>query len=154
MAARVTVLSFTIPGDPGRCRTNARATPIVREGAKRPTMILSADYKAWRELAILLMRREAAKHPDQAWVASLREGPVSVYIVTYWPRKHAKGPALGLAFGDVDSVVKACLDAMREPEPRRPGAFIISDDSQVGKADLLKRVDVRNPRIEIEIRKR
>lgn len=150
----MTVLSFTIPGDPGRCRTNARATPIVREGSKRPTMILSADYKAWRELAILLMRREAAKHPDQARVALLRVGPVVVSIAAYWDRKHDNGAAEGLAFADVDAVVKACLDALGMPKlkPKKPGAGIITDDGQVVSALLSKHYDKRNPRIEIEVR--
>jgi Holliday junction resolvase RusA-like endonuclease len=137
-----------IPGNPGACRVNARAKPIVRKGSKHATIILTDGYKSWRSLAIACMRRAAAGP-----LLDLRAGPVEVRVTAYWPSKHAKGEAVGLAFGDVDAVAKACLDALKVSTPKKPGAGVITDDSQVVALTCTKAHDKRNPRIEIEVRR-
>jgi Holliday junction resolvase RusA-like endonuclease len=147
------VYRVTIPGNPGECRVNARATPIVRKGSKHATVVLTDGYKDWRGLAIACMRRAAATHPNPGALLDLHAGAVEVRVSAYWPRKHGKGGAEGLALGDVDAVVKACLDALRISKPKKPGAGIITDDSQVSSALLRKAYDKSNPRIEIEVRR-
>jgi Holliday junction resolvase RusA-like endonuclease len=145
------VYLVTIPGNPGACRVNARAKPIVREGSKHATIILTDGYKGWRSLAIACMRRAVASCPGP--LLDLRAGPVEVRVTAYWPSKHAKGEAVGLAFGDVDAVAKACLDALKVSTPKKPGAGVITDDSQVVALTCTKAHDKRNPRIEIEVRR-
>jgi Holliday junction resolvase RusA-like endonuclease len=156
------VYRVTIPGNPGPAAVNARSTPCDVGG--RFSVQLSKLYRQWRALAIACMQRAAA--PYGASLLELRHGPLAVEVRAYWPRQHQKGPAEGQALGDVDAVIKACLDAMRKPEPAkppkpgkkrgtpaRPGAWIFTDDSQADDARLRKFVDADNPRIEIEVRR-
>lgn len=147
------VYRVTIPGNPGAAAVNARAKPIVRKGAKHATVVLTDPYKGWRDLAILCMRRAAATHPEPGALLDLLDGPVEVRVAAFWPRQHQQGEAEGLPVGDVDAVVKACLDALKVSQPMKPGAGIITDDSQVSVAVLRKAYDKRNPRIEIEVRR-
>jgi hypothetical protein len=162
----VLVYRVTIPGNPGACKVNTRATPIVRKGSKHATMILGRSYKSWRALAIACMKRASADHPQSGALPDLRSGPVYIEVNAYWPRQHQQGAAEGLALGDVDAGVKACLDALRKPEPAKPpkpgkkrgtpakpGAWVITDDAQAKRAVLEKHVDADDPRIEIEVRR-
>lgn len=147
------VFRVVIPGNPGAAAVNGRAKPIVRKGSKHATVVLTDGYKDWRGLAIACMRRAAASHPTPSVLLDLRVGAVEVHVSAYWPRKHGKGEAEGLPLGDVDAVVKACLDALKVSAPKKPGAGIITDDSQVTYAPLRKAYDKHNPRIEIEVRR-
>jgi hypothetical protein len=160
------VYRVTIPGNPGACKVNTRATPIVRKGSKHATMILGRSYKSWRALAIACMKRAAADHPQSGALPDLRRGAVCIEVRAYWPRQHQQGEAVGLALGDVDAGIKACLDALRKPEPAKPpkpgkkrgtpakpGAWVITDDAQAKRAVLEKHVDADDPRIEIEVRR-
>jgi hypothetical protein len=160
------VYRVTIPGNPGACKVNTRATPIVRKGSKHATMILGRSYKSWRAFAIACMKRAAADHLQPGALLDLRRGAVYIEVRAYWPRQHQQGEAEGLALGDVDAGIKACLDALRKPEPAKPpkpgkkrgtpakpGAWVITDDAQAKRAVLEKHVDADDPRIEIEVRR-
>lgn len=140
------VYRVTVLGNPGPAAVNARVTPVVRKKGKfsYATLILTATYKKWRAKAVQAM--EASES-----TARFPSGPIHVDVAAYWPRKHDIGPAEGLPLGDVDAVVKACLDALGKGQADTPGANIIGDDAQAMSAPLTKRYDKKNPRIEITI---
>lgn len=123
--------AVTIPGNPGAARLNGRSTPIRRgDGA---TVILSAQYKAWRALAVPLMRR--ARAGRDAFF-----GPVVVQIETYWPKAHRTGWLAGLPLGDVDACCKAVLDALQH-------AGVYSDDGLVVALRAFKEHDAAHSRV-------
>lgn len=138
------VYRVIIPGSPGPAKVNTRTTALAGKG-KAARVVLSSDYRQWRGLAVALMRDAAVRF---GWPAtkSIRTGSLAVTVDAFWPRKHAKGEAEGLALGDVDAVAKACLDALEH-------AGVIGDDAQVVELVCRKAHDKSNPRIEIEVRR-
>lgn len=73
------------------------------------------------------------------------DGPVVLQVVTYWPRKHAIGPAIGLAMGDADAVTKSVQDALE-------AAGVLHDDAQVVTTVATKaRGTKESARIEVRV---
>jgi Holliday junction resolvase RusA-like endonuclease len=141
------MLTATIPGSPGLARVNAREGKRVvmpsakakAKGAKpRVQTYPSKGAKAWRALAVPVLRRAMAGRPAIA-------GPVSVELREYWPRRRHLDACPGLALGDVDAPIKEALDALRR-------AAVIDDDVQVRQVTASKLIDSKAPRIEIDVR--
>lgn len=73
-------------------------------------------------------------------------GPLVLSLRQFWARRHQQGPAVGLAYGDVDGPLKGVLDALED-------GGVFADDAQIVRLrDIEKHVDVKNPRIEVEVR--
>ena len=131
------LLRAVIPGDPGPAKVNTRSTPIRR--GKGATVVLSAPYRGWRDLAVLELRAATRGRLDLP-----HAGLVRVELLTAWPRKHARGPLAGVALGDVDACCKAALDVLAH-------AGVLQDDAQVIELVARKVHDHANPRIEIVV---
>ena len=128
----------TVLGSPGPARINTRMIPVVRgrTSAGKPSarMILSDEYRSWQANAA------------QALVATMSfVGPVDVSVRAFWPCRNKVGPGAETARGDVDSIIKAVLDALAH-------AKVIEDDSQVVMVVATKAVDKARPRVEISVR--
>ena len=68
------------------------------------------------------------------------KGPVELSIELYYPRQsHAEG-CKGVAFGDVDSPLKAIVDSLMD-------AKVIDDDVQVVRVTSSKFHDAKRPRV-------
>jgi crossover junction endodeoxyribonuclease RusA len=87
-------------------------------------MILSANARRYKQTAALKAKAAGAR-PLQ--------GPVSVTLHVYRPRK----------VGDLDNVLKACLDALR-------GVAYV-DDKQITDISAHRYDDKERPRIDVEI---
>jgi Holliday junction resolvase RusA-like endonuclease len=126
-------MRFVIEGNPGEAKSNTRLKAIrVGRGAR---LVSGRDCKAWERFAVASIRSQA-----RGW--KIADGSVTVVVTAYWPRQHRQGPALGLAFGDVDAVLKSPLDVLQT-------AGVLGDDAQVVSIVGLKAVDAERPRVEI-----
>ena len=133
------VYRVVIPGSPGAAKVNTRTTPIVR--GKHARVILSEPYRAWRDVAVGLMREAVPAGRSLPWA----DGMLEVKVLAFWPKSHRTGPAAGAPLGDVDAVAKACMDALGH-------AGILDDDAQVMRLICVKSHDKAAPRIEIRLR--
>lgn len=119
-------------GPPGPGRINGRFT------ISRGRLIKSVDYRRWCARARWAIQRDIGEGVRLV-------GPVHVEIAVYWPRAHRDGPAVGLAFGDVDALAKATLDSLQ-------AAGAIEDDAQVTRCVMTKHIAENKTRARVEIR--
>ena len=88
-------------------------------------VILSPEVRAWRERAHWYLRLAGVVRP--------LEGPVSVSVIAYRPRRR----------GDIDNLAKAILDALN--------GFAYGDDEQVVLLSMTRYDDARNPRVLVRV---
>lgn len=126
------VLHIVIPGPPRDASKNrARKVASVNgRGVTYPT----AALKSFRDRAMEAFLRQDDGSIDPRF-------PVSIKLVTYWPRWSKK---YNCPMGDVDATVTQVMDAMK-----RSG--MVEDDITVGPALLDRGYDRENPRIELTI---
>ena len=106
--------------------------------AARGRLILSTEYRTNISRMVPTLKRQRVAKGSV-------EGHVHVRGRVFWKRMHRQGPAAGLAFGDVDAVVKASLDALEK-------AGVILSDAQAVATSFTKHYDKERPRIELEVR--
>lgn len=135
MSTELTRFSVTIEGNPGAASANKRLRPVMRKG--KPAQVTRSRAKTWTGGAVLAMRAKARG-------GSFAPGPLVATITAYWPRLRRVGPAKDLALGDVDAVVKDCLDALEK-------SGVVGDDGQVTTVVLRKCYGPTRPRVEIEV---
>lgn len=121
-----------IRGEPGPAKINGRFT--IAHGR----LIKSNEYRKW-------CREAAATLAMFAKLSRFPVGPVRVTVDAYWPRRHQQGPAIGLAFGDVDAIGKAVCDSIEV-------AGIVASDAQVTECILRKHVAERPTQARVEIK--
>jgi len=122
------LLCVVIEGNPGDGAVN-RAY-----GTGRGQFHKTAQAKAFA--------RRASKAVRLAIAGPLPGEVFSVVVISYWPRR--RHLAEGLAMGDVDSPLKAVLDALEAG-----GAF--DDDTRVVEVIARKAYDKERPRIEVSV---
>lgn len=130
----------TVPGNPGDAAVNGWKRPVIRRGKggkPKPSATQCTAFKRWKARAALAFRAAARGR-------QFSEGPLTATVRAYWPRIARQGAAKGLAFGDVDAVAKAALDALE-------AAGVVEDDAQIVEVHLSKSYCAVEPRIEIEV---
>ena len=114
-----TILTITVPGEP---QSQDRRTRQLRakDGRQFSGTYLLPQTRKWRETILAAARR----HPDfphDPW-----DGPVRVSIEAFFERpkymmakKFGDGPIRKNSKPDADNLVKAVLDALTPPRPKR-----------------------------------
>jgi Holliday junction resolvase RusA-like endonuclease len=125
----------SVPGNPGDAKVNGWKTPI--KVGKTTRMIEGKRYRVWKDRASLAFRARAQGR-------KFDRGPLRASVIAYWPRMTKQGAASGLAFGDVDAVAKAVLDALE-------AAGVVETDAQIVDVYLSKSYSADEPRIEVEV---
>lgn len=114
-----TLLTITVPGEP---QSQDRRTRQLRakDGRQFAGTYLLPQTRKWRE-AILLVARRHPDFPHDPW-----DGPVRVSIEAFFERpkymmakKFGDGPIRKNSKPDADNLVKAVLDALTPPRPKR-----------------------------------
>lgn len=134
-------LSFTIPGAPRTKKTSPRVFP----GVRFPKVLPSEAHEAWFAEAMSYAPKIVSQLREAGAELPL-QGPVEVTAVFY--RENG-------VEGDLNGYMQALGDWLQAPKlrPRRNGAGIIADDSQIESWDGTRRaIDRTAPRIEVTIR--
>lgn len=114
-----TLLTITVPGEP---QSQDRRTRQLRakDGRQFAGTYLLTQTRKWRE-AILFAARRHPDFPREPW-----DGPVRVSIEAFFERpkymmakKFGDGPIRKNSKPDADNLVKAVLDALTPPRPKR-----------------------------------
>lgn len=135
------IYTFTITGAPRTKKTHGRI--IKLRGSGRPKLLPSEAHEAWFANAmtqVVLIQR----HLITQGLTQAIDKPVAVAALFYRERDS----------GDLCGYLQALGDFLQEPrlKPRRNGAGIIKDDSQIVSWDGSRlRKDADSPRIEVEV---
>ena len=134
-SGELTRFACTVTGNPGAAKVNGWKTPILIGRSIR--IVEGKSYRGWKKRAAVTFRLAASGR-------QFDDGPLRATITAYWPRQAKTGAAKGLAFGDVDAVAKAALDALE-------AAGVVEDDAQIVEVHLSKSYSAAEPRIEVEV---
>lgn len=120
---------FVLDVRPGDVSNNSRLVPQQIRGRYTGRLVDSTEYRDGLRVMALQVRSDM-----NARGLERIEGPVEVWVTTYWPTEA----------GDVDATSKAALDCLQQ-------AGLIVNDRQCRPVHLDRAKDPDRPRIEIVV---